>query len=144
MPSTTWKDLGSPQFLPNTHNMLAFNKGICKPLGILPELPINLEGKVLYIDMMVVQGPLNFKLLLRCDYTYVMGALISSLFRVMCFPHKGRIVIIDQLSFIGPNLTPNQPSSPNNPYIPVVSSLPHVSYVATYSLSLSTNDPFMI
>lgn len=60
--------------------MLAFNRGANQSLGILPKLPITLGGKIVYIDMMVVQGPLDFNLLLGRDYVIVMGALISSLF----------------------------------------------------------------
>ena len=65
-------------------------------------MPITSGGKIVYIDVMVVQGPLDFNLLLGRDYVYVMGALVSSLFHVTCFPHERRIVIIDQLTFIGP------------------------------------------
>ena len=43
---------------------------------------------------MVVQGPLDFNLLLGCDYAYAMGAMVSSLFRVIFFPHEGQIVTI--------------------------------------------------
>jgi len=81
--------------------LLAFNRGTSQLLGILPKLPITLGGEIVYIDMMVVQDPLDFNLLLGRDYVYVMVALVSSLFRVM-FPHEGRIVIIDQLKLIGP------------------------------------------
>ena len=98
-----------------TQNLLAFNRGTSQPLGILPKLPIILGGKIVYIDVMVVQGPLDFNLLLGRDYVYVMRALVSSLFRVMCFLHEGRIVTIDQFSFVGPNLVPNQPTSLNGP-----------------------------
>jgi len=73
---------------------------------------------------MVFQGPLDFSLPLGHDYVYVMGPLISTLFQVMCFLHEGRIVTIYQLSFVGPNLTPNQPASLNDPYMQVVSRLP--------------------
>lgn len=52
------------------------------------------------IDVMFVQGPLNFNLLLSRDYVYAMKAIVSSLFRVMHFPHNGNIVTIDQLTFI--------------------------------------------
>lgn len=89
---------------------------------------------------MVVQGPLDFNLLLGHDYVYVMGALVSSRFHQMCFPREGRIVTIDQLSFIGPNLTPNQPASLNGPYIQVVSPPPQVNYVETCSMPASTDD----
>jgi len=35
-----------------------------------------------------------------------MGAIVSSLFRVMCFPHEGRVVkLVDQLSFPGSHST---------------------------------------
>ena len=101
MSSTTWKDLGSPHLVPVTQNLLAFNKGASQPLGILLKFPITLGGKTVYTDMMVVQGPLECDLLLRHNYVYVMGAPISSLFHVVCFPHEGRIVIIDQPLFVG-------------------------------------------
>lgn len=35
MSSTTWKTLGSPQLVPITQNMLAFNGETSQPLGIL-------------------------------------------------------------------------------------------------------------
>jgi len=50
---------------------------------------------------MVVQGPLDFNLRLGYDYVYIIAALVSSLFRVMCFSNEGSIVIIDELIFIG-------------------------------------------
>jgi len=112
MYSTTWQALGSLQLVPLTQNLLAFNIGTSQPLRILPKFPITLGGKTIYIDMMVVQGPLDFNLLLRCDYVYVMGAFVSLPFRVVCFPHKWRIVIIDQLSFIGHQVPLMRPSSP--------------------------------
>ena len=54
MSSTTWKYFGSPLLVPVTQNLLAFNKGTNQLLGILPKLPINLGGKTVYIDVMVV------------------------------------------------------------------------------------------
>ena len=123
-----------------TQNLLAFNKGISQSLGILPQLPITLVRNTIYIDVMVFQGHLDFNLLLGCDHVYVMATLISSLFRVMCFLHQGRIMTIDQPSFIGPNWTPNQPTSLNVYYMKVVSSPPQINYVATYSMLASSND----
>ena len=60
----------------------------------------------------------------------------------MCFPHEGRIVTIDQLSFLGPNMASSQPSSLNGPFVPMVSSPPWVNYVATRSTPTSTDDQF--
>lgn len=133
--STTWKVFIFPQALPITQNLLAFNKGTIQQLGILPQLPINVGANNFYKNVMVVQSPLDFNLVLGCHYVYNMGALVSSLFRVMCFPHEGRIMTIDQLSFISTNLTPNQPNFLNGPYMQVVSSPPQINYVATYSCS---------
>lgn len=62
--SATWQSLGSPQRVPVAQNLLAFNRGANQLLGILPQFPITLGGKVVYKDVMVVQGPLYFNLLL--------------------------------------------------------------------------------
>ena len=111
MSSTTWKALGSSQLVPVTQNLLAFNRGTSQPLGILPKFPFTLGGEIVYIDMMVVQGPSDFNLILGRDYAYAMGALVSSLFLVICFPHKGQIVTIDKISFFGPDVVAGPPSS---------------------------------
>jgi len=123
MSSTTWEDLGSPHLVLVTQNLLAFNRATSQPLGIFPKLPITFGGNTIYIDVMVIEDPLDFNLLLGHDHVYVMGALVSSLLCVTCFPHEGRIVIIDKLTFIGPKSTPNKPSSLNGSYVHVVSPL---------------------
>ena len=81
--------------MPSTDQLLAFNPGHTAPLGTLPYFPITEGGKTVCIDVMVVQGPLDFNLLLGCDYVYTMKAIVSTLFRVMHFPHDGKIVTID-------------------------------------------------
>ena len=71
--------------MPVTKNLLGFSRGTSKPLGILPQLPITLRGKFIYLNVMEIPGPLDRNLLLGCDYVYDMGAIVSTLFRVMCF-----------------------------------------------------------
>ena len=95
--------------MPATNQILAFNQIPTAPLGTLPYFPITLGGKTFCIDVMVVQGPLDFNLLLGCDYVYAMKVVVSTLFRVMHFPHDGKIVTIDYLSFVTPNhrITPS-------------------------------------
>jgi hypothetical protein len=95
--SIAWYALGCPQLAPVTHSLLAFNRGTSQPLGILPQFPVTLGGKTVFIDVMVVRDPLDFSLLLGRDYVYAMKAIVSTLFRVISFPHDGRIVTIDQL-----------------------------------------------
>jgi hypothetical protein len=70
-----------------------------------------------------------------------MKAIVSTLFRVISFPHDGRIVTIDQLSFIGPDWI----TSLNGSYMQTVSPLPQVNYVALSPMSLPTDadEPLM-
>jgi len=89
---------------------------------------------------MVFQGALYFSLLLAHDYIYAMGALVSSLFHVVCFLHDGRMVTIDQLSFFIHPVPSVPPSSPIGSYPQAVPSLPQVNYVATHSVSTYVDD----
>jgi hypothetical protein len=87
---------------------------------------------------MVVHDPLDFTFLLGRDYVYAMKAIMSTLFRVIYFPHNGKIVTIDQLLFVGPTLTASHQPSLNGPYVQVVSPPPQVNYVVTHVPMLST------
>jgi hypothetical protein len=52
------------------------------------------------VDVEVVDVPLDYNLLLGRNWTYSMTAIVSSIFRTLCFPHDGKIMMIDQLSFV--------------------------------------------
>ena len=62
--SIAWKALGSPALLPEMRNLTGFDKGTSRPLGILPNVPITLKGTTVQMNVMVVQGPLYYNLLL--------------------------------------------------------------------------------
>ena len=114
--SIAWKALGCPALLPETRNLSGFDKGTSRPLGILPNVPITLKGKAVNMNLMVVQGPLDYNLLLGRDYIYCMEAIVSSLFRIMCFPYEGRMVkLVDQLSLPGSRIA--------NSHIPILNGL---------------------
>jgi hypothetical protein len=68
-----------------------------------------------------MQGPPN-NLLLGHSWTYAMQAMVATIFRVLLFPHEGRIVTIDQLSFSRPDLDLGASTVPmiNNPQDGVV------------------------
>jgi hypothetical protein len=55
------------------------------------------------VKVEVVNAPLDYNLLLGRSWTYAMQAMVATVFRVLFFPHKGRIVTIDQLSFSRPD-----------------------------------------
>jgi hypothetical protein len=62
--SFSWQALGCPKLAPVTQNLLDFNRRTSQPLGTLPQFPITLGGKTVFIDVMVVQDPLDLDLLL--------------------------------------------------------------------------------
>jgi hypothetical protein len=101
--SIAWQALGCPQLAPVTQDLLAFNRRTSQPLGTLPQFPVTLGGKIVFINVMVVQDPLDFSSLLGRDYVYAMKAIVSTFFRVISFPHDGQVVTVDQLSFIDPD-----------------------------------------
>ena len=136
MSSIARKDLGYPHIVPITQNLLDFNKRTSQPLGILPQFPVTLRGKNIIIDVMVVQDTLDFSLLLGRDYVYAMKAIVSTLFRVISFPHDGRIVTIDQISFIGTDWI----ASLNGSHMHMVLSMPHVNYVALCPMTSTSDD----
>jgi hypothetical protein len=51
------------------------------------------------VEVEVVDAPIDYNLLLGRSCTYAMQAVVTTVFRVLLFPHEGRIVTIDQLSF---------------------------------------------
>ena len=78
-----------------SHELLVFDRRPSEYLGVLPQFPISLGGKTVLVDVIVVQAPLDLNMLLGRDYVYPMNAVVSTLFRVMHFPHSGSIVTIN-------------------------------------------------
>jgi hypothetical protein len=85
---------------------------------------------------MVVQDPLDFSLLLGRDYVYAMKDIMSTLFHVISFPHDGRVVTVDQLSFVDPACI----ASLNGSYMQTVSPPPQVNYVALLPMASTSDD----
>jgi hypothetical protein len=67
------------------------------------------------VDVEVVDAPLDYNLLLGRNWTYAMTTVMSSIFHTLCFPHEGKIVTIDQLSFA--HASPNASVGPSIPVI---------------------------
>ena len=78
--SSAWQAMGSPQLVLASDLLLTFDRRPSEPLGILPQLPILLGGKTVHLDVMVVQGPLDFNFLIGHDYIYAMKDLVSTIF----------------------------------------------------------------
>jgi len=68
-----------------------------------------LEGKTVEVEVEVVDANLTYNILLGRSWTYAMQAVASSLFCVIRFPHQGKIVTVDQLSFFASSSQGNVP-----------------------------------
>ena len=47
----------------------------------------------------MIDAPLDYNLLLGRSCTYAMSTIALTIFRVVVFPHEGKLVTIDQLNF---------------------------------------------
>jgi hypothetical protein len=99
MSFTCWKAIGSPPLTESQNTLKAFNGSGFKPYGVLPSLPVTLEGKTVQVEVEVFDAPLDYNLLLGRSWVDSMRAVVSTLFRVVRFPHQGKIVTVDQLAF---------------------------------------------
>ena len=67
--------------------------------GILPTFEIKLAGKVVSVEVEVIDALLDYNLLLGRSWTYATSAIALVVFRVVVFPHEGKLVTVDQLDF---------------------------------------------
>jgi hypothetical protein len=111
MSLSCWQALGSPTLVLSLIVSKEFDRHVFKPHGILTTLPIEIGGKTISIDTEVIDAPLDYNLLLGCTWFYAMKAIASTIFRLLRFPHQGKIVTINQLDYCTPNLCPNANST---------------------------------
>lgn len=64
---------------------------------------MELGGKVIFVEVEVINKPLDYNLLLGCTWVYAMVFVVSTYFDMITFPHKGGILAIDQLTFFASN-----------------------------------------
>ena len=70
------------------------------PYGILSNLQVELGGKTIEIDVEVIDGSLNYNILLGKPWIYAMATVLSTYSRNIAFPFQGGITIIDQQTFL--------------------------------------------
>ena len=118
--------------------MTAFDGHSHKPHGIILAFPICVGGKVVNIKVEVIDANLGYNLLLGRNWVYEMDAVVSTLFCVICFPHEGKIVKVDQLDY-----SPVDPRATLDSTIPLVDN-PHPPIenigVGMYSSLMGTFD----
>jgi hypothetical protein len=97
------KAIGQPILSPSPTLLTAFNGHSFRPHGIIPPFTMQLGGKIVCVEVQVVDVPLDYNLLLGRIWTYAMHAVVATVFRVLLFPHEGQIVSIDQFYFSCPD-----------------------------------------
>jgi hypothetical protein len=75
-----WKGLKSPTLNKSPTMLRAFDGRCFHPHGILQSLPIQLGGKIVTIDVEVVDASLDYNLLLGRSWFYAMTVVSSSVF----------------------------------------------------------------
>jgi hypothetical protein len=98
-----WKAIGSPSLNESENTLKAFNGSGFKPYSVFLSLPITLEGKMVQVEVKVFDAPLDYNLLLGRSWIDSMHAVVLTLFRVVCFPHQGKVITFDQLAFFNSN-----------------------------------------
>ena len=128
--------MGSPILVLTASQLLDFDRRTSTALGIISQNLVTLGGKIVSIDFMVIEDPLEFNMLLGNDYVYAMQDVVSTFFHVMYFNHNEDIITIYQLYFLDPSSDPirDQAFSLLIPTISVNTTPPWVSYVASCPL----------
>ena len=68
--ASAWLGMGSSSLVSNASQLLAFDRITCIDLGIISQTPVTLGGKTVLVEFMVIEEPLDFNMLLGCDYVY--------------------------------------------------------------------------
>ena len=75
-----------------------------QPHILLQSFAMKLKGKIISIDIEVVDAPLDYNLLLVHSFFYVNIIVTSSFVCILQFHHQGKIVIVDQIDYCTPDI----------------------------------------
>ena len=104
MSYSCWKALGSPTLAASKTILKAFDGHLFTPHGILTAFLVELGGETVIVEVEVVNAPLDYNLLLGQSWLYPMRAIASTIYRLVCFPHQGKIIYVNQLDYCTPKL----------------------------------------
>jgi hypothetical protein len=138
MSKDIWQKIGSPELVPSTISLRAYDGRPTSPIGLCQNVPIELGGKTILIDIEVIDAQLDYNILFGRTYMYAMKAVASSVFRTIMFPHNGKIVTIDQLT----HYEPNHPANIGN-IVPLVHVCPNDFPVAHNGPRLFQDPPMV-
>ena len=99
MSMSCWKAIRSPSVVPSPTLLTPFDRHSHRMHGIILAFPICAGGKVVNIEVEFIDTNLDYNLLPGRNWVYEMDVVVSTLFHVICFPHEGKIVKVDQLDY---------------------------------------------
>lgn len=101
--------------MPSLMTLRAYEDHPSQPQGIFQDVPLELIGNTILIDIEVVDAQVGYNIILGHIDMYSMKGIASNNFYFMISPHEGEIVTIDQLTYYD-----TKPSSALNNVFPVV------------------------
>ena len=104
MSLSCWQAPSSPMLTTSKTVCKAFGGHFLTPHGIVVAFLIELGGKIIIVEVEVVNAPLYHNILLGCSWFYPMKVVASIVYRLVCFPHEAKIISIDQLEYCTLNL----------------------------------------
>ena len=90
----------STRIMSTDDQLLDFGRRTSQAMGILTQVPISLSGNIVLVSFIFIEHPLQFNMLLGCDYVYAMKFVLSKLFHVMYFPDNESNATINQFYFL--------------------------------------------
>jgi hypothetical protein len=91
MSKSVWKQLGSPELIPSTIMLRAYDGHPSQPEGLYQNVLVELGGKMILIDIEFIDAQLDYNILFGRSYMYAMQVVASSVFRTMLFPTMGKL-----------------------------------------------------
>jgi hypothetical protein len=107
MSLSCWRAIGSPDINQSQTTLKLFDGHVFHTLWDFTLFTHGNRRKNISIDVEVVDTPLDYNLLLGHSWFYAMTIVASSVFRLLQFPHQGKIVTIDQLDYCTPDICNN-------------------------------------
>jgi hypothetical protein len=86
-----WQKLGSPELIPSAITLRAYDGQPSSLEGLFQNVPVELGGKTILIDIEVIDAPLDYNILFGRSYMYAMKVVAYSIFQTMMFPHDANM-----------------------------------------------------
>jgi hypothetical protein len=80
MSKVVWQKLGSPELVPSSITLRAYDGQPSSPEGLFQNVPIEVGGKTILIDIEVIDTPLDYNIFFIHSYMYAMKGVASSVF----------------------------------------------------------------